>query len=246
VLPLVCLGYDDTAQITALRREIDEIQTTQKDIQKRLQGLKDLLTGKQPALENVFVNIAGSPTLGNDHAAVTVVEFTDFQCPFCAAYTRETLGRILGDYVDTGKVRYVVRSFPLEQVHPLAEKAAEGALCAGDQGKYWPAHDRFFANQQKLAVDEMPGHAAALGLDSAVFHECLTRGKYAAVVDSDLEEGHALDVRGTPTFFIGFTDAQNPRRIRAIRSLAGNLPFREFQKAIEESLAEQSQEAGAK
>jgi protein-disulfide isomerase len=180
--------------------------------------------------------VAGSPSLGSSDAKVTIVEFTDFQCPFCGAYARDTFGRILSEYVKTGKVRYVSRNFPLDQIHPLAHKAAEAALCAEEQGKYWDLHDRFFADQKKITVDDIPEHAAAMGADAAALRKCMDSGKYAQKVATDLAEGQDLGVSGTPTFFMGYADTKNPSRVQAVRSVAGNAPYREFQKAIEEAL----------
>ena len=140
-------------------------------------------------------------------------------------------------------MRYVVRNFPLDQAHPFAEKAAEAALCAQDQGKFWQPHDRFFGDQRKLSVGDMPGHAAEFGPDGGVFMDCINRGKYADAVNADRSEGEALGVRATPTFLIGTVDPENPSRVHALRTLVGNLPLRDFQKAIEEVLADRNTES---
>jgi protein-disulfide isomerase len=219
-----------------LRREIDSLKQGQNEIQKTLAAVRDILSGKRPSLEDVFVNVAGSPSLGSRDAKITIVEFTDFECPFCGAYARETFGRIMSEYVKTGKVRYVSRNFPLEQSHPLARKAAEVALCAEEQGKYWDLHDRFFADQRKITVDDVPEHAAALGADAAALRQCADSGRYAQKVAADLAEGREVGVSGTPTFFIGYADVKNPSRIKAVRSIPGNAPYREFEKAIGEAL----------
>jgi protein-disulfide isomerase len=169
-------------------------------------------------------------------AGVTIVEFTDFQCPFCAAYARETFGRIRDEYVKTGKVRYVSRDFPLEQLHPLAMKAAEAAACARDQGKYWELHDRFFADQNKLSVEDLPEQAAAISADAAALRQCLDKGKYTQRVVADIAEGKDLGLQGTPSFFVGYQDPQNPGRIHAVKMVAGNSPYPEFQQAIDDAL----------
>ncbi len=185
----------------------------------------DILTGKRPPLEDVFVNVAGSPSLGASDAKVTVVEFTDFQCAFCAAYAHGTFERIIKEYVQTGKVRYVVRNFPLEQSHPLARKAAEAGLCAHEQGKFWALHDRFFADQKKLAPSDLPDHVSAIGADLASINVCLESGKYGDRLAADLADGRDLRVVGTPTFFIGYADQSDPSRIRAVRSIGGDVPY---------------------
>jgi protein-disulfide isomerase len=123
----------------------------------------------------------GAQSQGDTTAKVTLIEFSDYQCPFCGRYANETYTKLIDQYVKTGKVRYVLRNFPLAQMHPLAEKAAEAAECAGEQGKYWEMHERLFKNQQALDAKEMTGHAAVLGLDQAKFQLCLDGGKFAAV-----------------------------------------------------------------
>ena len=168
-----------------LRKEVEALKAGQRDIQKNLQIVKDILMGKQPPLEDVFVSTAGAPSLGERTAKVTIIEFSDYQCPFCGRYATQTMPLLLDEYVKTGKVRYIFRNFPLEQLHPSAEKAAEAGACAGDQGKFWEAHDRFFKNQQGLDAKQVLGHAAALGLDVATFQQCLDTGKYASVVKAD-------------------------------------------------------------
>jgi len=235
---------NDPDQLAQLQREIASLKQGQKRMEKSLSAMMDILTGKKPPLEDVFVNVSGGPSLGQADAKVTIVEFTDFQCPFCSAYARETLGRIVTDYVKTGKARYVVRNFPLEQAHPLARKAAEAALCALEQGKYWELHDRFFADQRKLAISDILQHADAIGANIDELRSCLEGGGHAAEIAGDLAEGRDLGVLGTPTFFVGSIDPGNKSRMRAVRSISGNVPYRAFEKVIAEVLDASKPNAG--
>jgi protein-disulfide isomerase len=222
---------DDLQQ---LRKEVEALKAGQKEMQKTLQIVKDILMGKQPPLEDVFVSTAGAPAMGEKTAKVTIVEFSDYQCPFCGRYATQTMPQLLDEYVKTGKVRYVFRNFPLEQLHPLAEKAAEASACAGDQGKYWEAHDRFFKNQQALDAKEMQGHAAVLGLDASKFKQCLDSGKYASLVKADVAEGQKYNVRGTPSFFFG-TEVKDSK-LKAVKFLSGAVPFQNFKDVIDNLL----------
>ena len=221
--------------LQALRKDVEALKTGQKEMQKSLQIIKDLLMGKQPPLEDVFITTDGAQALGEKTAKVTMVEFSDYQCPFCRKYATETLSQVIDAYVRTGKVRYVFRNFPLEALHPLAEKAAEAAQCAGEQGKYWEAHDRFFRNQQALDAHGMKSHARELGLDPAKFEECLESGKYAALVKADLAEGQKYGVRGTPTFFFG-TESKGSK-LNAVKVLSGAEPFSSFKEIIDNLLS---------
>jgi protein-disulfide isomerase len=140
--------------------------------------------------------------------------------------------------VKAGKIRYVVRDFPLEAIHPLAFKAAEAAHCAGDQGKYWDMYERLFANQRALGAADLPGHAGSLGLDVAKFLQCLESGKHAARVRRNLADGEKAGVRGTPTFFLGVIEG-SAGKVNVLRVIRGSQQFAGFKTAIDAALAEQ-------
>src|SRR5206468_10780677 len=124
--------------------------------------------------------VADAPSLGRADAPVTLVEFSDFQCPFCGRFFATTLPALKQDYIDTGKLRYVFRDFPLDQLHPNARNAAAAAHCAGEQGKYWEMHDTLYRNQRTLQVEHLKGFALELSLNGNAFTTCLDGGKYAA------------------------------------------------------------------
>ena len=164
---------------------------------------------------------AHDPSRGPANAPITIVEFSEYQCPFCARVT-PTLKAIEQKYA--GKVRLVFKDFPLQN-HQQAPKAAEAAHCAGDQGKYWELHDRLFANQQLLQVPELKKHAAAVGLDQAAFDQCLDSGKHTENVQADIEQGSQMGVGSTPTLYING------------RLVTGAQPLAVFENIIDEELA---------
>lgn len=165
---------------------------------------------------------AYNPSRGAATAPVTIIEFSDYQCPFCAR-VNPTLARVRDKYGD--KVRVVWKDFPLENIHPLAARAAEAAHCAGEQGKYWEMHDRLFANQKDLAADSLKKHAAAVGAEPVGFAACLDSGRHASRVTEGSAEGKALGIDSTPTLFI------NGRRV------TGAQPWDVFEGIIEDELA---------
>ncbi|MGH8611376.1 MAG: DsbA family protein [Gammaproteobacteria bacterium] len=132
-----------------------------------------------------------------------MIEFSDYQCPYCKRFSNTTLPVLKAEYIDTGKIRYVFRDFPLEQRHGQARKAAEAAHCAGDQGKYWEMHDIIFRNQQALQDAKLKAYARNLGLNPTTFDGCLDTDKYTDEVKKDFEDGVTAGVQGTPAFFIG-------------------------------------------
>lgn len=214
-------------ELRALRQEIEAMR-------KQLQAIEDLLRGRAAARPDPAppVTVAGAPVKGDPKATLVIVEFSDYECPFCGRSFRETHGQLDREYIRTGKVRYVFRDFPLEHIHPHAAKAAEAARCAGDQGKYWEMHDRLFAHQSELARPDLSAHAGALALDVATFDRCVDDGRQAQAVKRSFEDGRRIGVDGTPTFFIGRA-RDDASTIAAAAVLVGSQPYEAFKQALD-------------
>lgn len=140
-----------------------------------------------------------NPTLGPVDAKVTIVEFADFQCPFCHD-SYPVIRSLMVRYGD--RVRFVYRHFPVSSIHEYAQSAAEASVCAAAQGKFWPYHDRLFQNQSQLDATNLERYAAQVGLDFDLFRTCLVAPTTRQIVAQDLADGQALGVAGTPTWFI--------------------------------------------
>ena len=161
------------------------------------------------------------PAKGPADAPVTIIEFSDFQCPYCSRVV-PTLSRLKDRYGDS--IRIVFRDFPLVQIHPQAAKAAEAGACANEQGKFWPMHDLMFANQAHLDVPSLKQHAATVGLDAAAFEKCLDSGKHAAEWQKDAADGEKAGVQSTPAFFVNG------------RPVIGAQPYEAFAEVINDEL----------
>ncbi len=150
----------------------------------------------------VKIELGDAPREGNKNAKVTVVEYSDFECPFCGRYYNDAYKQMKSEYIDTGKVQFVFKQYPLTQIHPNAQKAAEASLCAHEQGKFFAYHDTLFANQQSLGLTALKQYAADNSLDTSKFNSCLDSGKYAKQVQDEVSEGSSVGVSGTPTTFV--------------------------------------------
>ncbi len=171
--------------------------------------------------------------LGDADAPVTLIEFSDYQCPFCQRHFTETFGKIKAEFVDTGKVKYVVRDYPLS-FHPNAEPAAEAAECAGDQDKYFEMHEQLFRNGGAWSnlPDPKPTfeqYATAIGLDLADYRACMEAGTHKQEIQQDMADGSASGVSGTPGFWVLNADGQG-------EMISGAQPFENFKAAIERQL----------
>jgi protein-disulfide isomerase len=224
--------YDQNKQLQARFPKYDQIKDrlvdaleNQREEQEKT-ALLDKLRKDQPLSvkltpPRVEVKFAGRPEQGAKSAPVTIVEFSDFQCPFCKR-AEPTLKQVREKYGD--KVRLVYMDFPLG-IHQHAMDAALAGRCAAEQGKFWPFHDQMFADQNKLAPTDLKASAKKLGLDSATFDQCLDQAKYKSGVEADVNQGKDLGVDGTPAFFING------------RPLTGAQPFPAFSGVIDEELA---------
>jgi protein-disulfide isomerase len=178
------------------------------------------------------VSMAGAQTSGSPVSKVALIIYSDFQCPFCAKFARETLPTLEKQYVETGKVLLAFRQFPLA-IHPFAEKAAEGSLCAARQGKFWPFHDDLFTRQQSLDPLSLQDRAKRLGLNADAFAICLS-GQTAMNVESDKQSAEPFQISGTPTFLAGPIVAAG--RVKVAERFSGALPIQQFQTVLDSLL----------
>jgi len=178
----------------------------------------------QDVKERVALPFGASPRVGADNASVTVVEFSDFECPYCAQFATQTYPLIKEQYIDTGKIRFVYKHFPL-QTHEYAALAAIAASCAEQEGAFWEYHDLLYTYQDAFTADDLVDHAATAGIDVVVFRQCLSNQETLPFVENDKALGLNSGVTGTPTFFF------NGRKV------VGALSFADFSAEVDKELA---------
>lgn len=183
---------------------------------------------------------AGMPTVdnrvrGKADAPLTMIEYSDFTCGYCLKFFKETWPKIQARYVDTGKVRFLYKDYPRADQGP-GVTAALAARCAGDQGAYWPMHDRLFAADGRLDVDSYEKHAKTIGLDEGKFRQCLRDAPYVQAIFQDRDEANSWGFRGTPGFVLLRTSQQPTTKNPAI-AIPGAFPFEAFEEEIEKLLS---------
>jgi len=203
------------------RSEGIEVKESQQVVQEEEQG--SIILGES---ESKLISEEGAASKGNKDAPVTIVEFSEYECPYCKSYVDETYVRIIEEYGD--QIYYVFRDYPLA-FHQHSQETAEAARCAGDQGEYWAMHDLLFAERDEWAektdiTSNLISYAQNLGLNTQQFSSCLSSGKYIQAIEDDLALGEKVGVSGTPSFFING------------KMLVGAVPFENFQALIEEEL----------
>lgn len=221
----------DRAQGRTLEQLKGEIKPflEMRRVQQARAQLVDELKGKSGTSVKVMLDpprytvpvSANDPVRGNASAPVTIIEFSDFQCPFCQR-VNPTLTQIRNTYGD--RVKIIFKDYPLPN-HPQAPKAAEAARCAAEQNKFWEMHDAMFANQRALEVPQLKQTARSLGINGATFDSCLDSGKYAKLVQSGSELGERMGVNSTPSLYVNG------------RPVIGAMPFEVFKQVIDEELA---------
>lgn len=240
VQPALAKTKEELAKINA---ELDALQQGQLQIQKDLDEIKSLLqkvartpVAAKPVFVPTDIQLSNSPFKGLNDAPVTLIEFSDYQCPYCRRHATIVLPELLKTYVDAGKLRFVMREYPIPNLHPRATDASIAALCAGDQEDYWGMHDALFANQNANTNEDFKEMAAGLGLDEERFGLCLEGNSHSAQIKADQAEGKKLGISGTPSFVLGLTDPDDPSIVHLTKFIRGAQTVPVFSAAINELL----------
>ncbi len=234
----------NATDLQALKKEIEALKQRQDALQKEVDALKALARlpivsapplGNIAPPGNIVLRLDRAPIRGAAAARVTLVEVSDFECPFCGRHFRQTSQLIERNYVQSGKIRLAFLHFPLGS-HRNAFKAAEAGACAADQGKFWEMHDRLFSNQAQLFAPMLPAHGTAVGVNPDQFRACLDTNRHAQDVRDDMAMAQRAGVTATPTFFIGMLDPKT-QTLTGIERIVGAKPYAVLQQALDAALA---------
>jgi len=223
--------------ISTLKRDINVIASEQRNLSEQLRELKDLLAANavarptpQPPTPPSALTLHDETFRGQNSATVAIVEYADYECPYCGQYEHDVYPQVSRDYIQTGKIKYFFRDLPLP-MHPRALGAARAARCAGEQGKYWEMHDSLFAKQNAIRDVDMPGHTQELGLDTTKISECLVSDRYTDEINKSIAEAEKMGIGGTPTFFIGKVDPND--EVTNLKMIMGWRPYEDYKSVID-------------
>jgi protein-disulfide isomerase len=229
VLPLAFLLPLAAADKGITKQQADQILDELRQIRQLLEKQQSANPGQPEQPTRAKVATAGAFAIGSKDAPVTMIEFTDFQCPFCNRFHVSTFAELKKNYIDTGKVRFVSRDLPLD-FHPNAMQAAEAGRCAGEQGQFWPMRDRMAAEPEHLDMPRLLSYAQDLKLKVDTFKACVEGAKYKSAIQADIQDALKIGANGTPSFVIGKTtpDAVDGELV------IGAMPYQVFDEKLKE------------
>ena len=232
-------------EIAALRREVQALKEQQAQMQRDLTAIKSFLQAAMqprpaaepevPGLIGATIPTEGEPAVGAPGAKVTIMEISDFHCPFCKRHAQQTFPQINAEYIRTGKARYVFIDYPIAQLHPQAARAHEAAACAAEQGKFWEMHAALFSNAPARDDSGLTALVQKIGIDTATFTQCLQSGRHTATIKASVQRMEQLGISGTPMTVIGITPGPG-QPMKVVKYVYGARPFADFKTAIDELL----------
>ena len=215
-------------------RTIDELAQLVRNLEMEQQKMAAQMTSRT-SFTPADIDVAGAPALGPASDVVTLVEFSDYECPFCIKHFTTTMPQLQASYIATGKIRYVFKDFPIDENHPMAIRAPEAAHCAMEQDKFWQLHVKLFSAPGTHTPDQLVARATEAGLDIPAFKACIASGRTTAAIRASAAVADKLGADGTPSFYLGTRDLSTDR-VHVVKMLDGAQPFSAFQSAIDELL----------
>lgn len=231
VLALASPACAQGQDIEALRKEIETLKLQQRQLAEDLQRMQQAL-----GMRSSTLSLGNAPSRGQADAPLVLVEFSDYECPFCIRHFTQTMPQIERDYIATGKLRYVFMDYPIDQLHPAALKAHEAARCAGEQGRFWEMHNRLFTPAGTHGPDQLKQLASQLGLDRTAFDACLDSGRMQAAVRESVDTAMGLGADGTPQMYLAVPNGDGT--VRLIRSIRGAVPYPQLKQLIDSMLTQ--------
>ena len=226
IIPIVCLAIT-AALWLQVRTDIGALKESQRALATEVAAMR-----KTP-----IIDVSGAPALGPADARVTLVEFSDYECPFCIRHFTQTMPQLRANFIDTGKIRYVFRDFPIDELHPAAIHAHKAAHCAAEQGRFWELHTRLFSAPGTHTDAALEARATEAGVTLPAFRACIETDRTVPAIRATASLAAELGATGTPAFFVGLRDPAT-EQVKVTQFISGAQPYDVFARALD-ALAEQ-------
>jgi len=242
ILPIVTIalvalsGCASRSDVEQLKKEVEALKAQQAQMARQMGGARPQQQPAQPRPLPASIDLTGAPFKGAANATIALVEYSDYECPFCIRHFTQVMPEIQRNYIDTKRIRYMFRDFPIDELHPQSIRAHIAAHCAVEQGKFWELHDRLFTKAGSHTPEELAARAGEAGLGASAFSACTAADKYSGTIRQSSAFAMSLGATGTPFFVVGKFDSKT-NQLTPIKSIPGAYPFATFQQTIDAALA---------
>ena len=228
-------GCASRSEVEQLKKDVEALKASQAQLAKQVGGARPAQPQQARPLP-ASIDMTGAPFKGSATSTVALVEFSDYECPFCIRHFTQVMPEIQKTYIDSNKIRYMFRDFPLDDLHPQSIRAHVAAHCAVEQGKFWDMHNRLFTKAGSHTPEELSGLGKEIGLNPSAFAACVAADKYSASIRQSTAFALSLGASGTPFFVVGKFDPKT-NQLAPIKVIPGAYPFAQFQQYIDAALA---------
>jgi protein-disulfide isomerase len=225
------------SEVAELKKEVEALKAGQKQLAQQIGGRGRPANAPAAAPTPTTVDVGNGPIKGSTSTQVTLVEFSDYECPFCIRHFNEVMPLIEQNYIKTGKIRYAFRDFPIAERHPQAIMAHTATNCANEQGKFWPLHDKMFTASGTHKPEDLMARAREVGINTGTFNTCMGANKYTGAIQQSVGYAQSLGGTGTPFFTVGILDPST-KQLLITKVILGAQPYPAFQQALDAALAQ--------
>ena len=226
-------GCASRSEVEQLKKDVEALKASQAQMAKQLGGARP---AQQARALPASIDLTDAPFKGSPTSTVALVEYSDYECPYCIRHFTQVMPEIQNSYIATNKIRYMFRDFPIDELHPQSIRAHVAAHCAIEQNKFWDMHNRLFTSPGTHTPEALTARAQEIGLNTAAFSACIATDKYSASIRQSTAFAISMGANGTPFFIVGKFDPKT-HQLTPIKAIPGAYPFSQFQQIIDAALA---------
>ena len=233
VMLMAGAGCASRSEVEQLKKDVEALKASQAQMAKQLGGTRP---AQQARALPASIDLTGAPFKGSATSTIALVEYSDYECPYCIRHFTQVMPQIQDAYIATNQIRYMFRDFPIDELHPQSIRAHVAAHCAVEQGKFWEMHTRLFSKPGTHVPEELDARAKEIGLNPKAFSACIAADKYSAMIRQSTAFAISMGASGTPFFIVGKFDPKT-NQLTPIKAIPGAYPFSQFQQTIDAALA---------